>query len=368
MKRMLWLLVITIITLSGCSEQKEPPSVQPDPGTEEPSDIVDKPAETLKPHTFKADPSTFHFIADWLNDTQILYVEKSNGLYQVKYFDIETGESGLVYEDESIIIDVLVHPSHDYLLIHTSDQVNSAVVKVIKTDGTVQHQVEIDSMELAIEWNRANPNKILFTAFHEDWTFDLFSFDGLNDRLSIVELDDPFPKWGDDDKIMGMSFEGHPLDGGEIQFYNLDTGEIETTGIKNVIYFDMFEDALVAVQAIETDTFTYTVRNSEGAVVSEWTLPAVSNYSEWVVPEIEWLDPNRLVVQGAEKTGQLDEMGTGFSLYIFEEGNPELILHGLDAGPLKCSPSARYCLSGYMSDQLIDIQGKEKYNWIEFEN
>lgn len=358
--------VIITFVLSGCSEQKNPPTVQPD--IVEPDKPVENPAERMDPLMYTADPSNFHFIADWLNDTQILYVEKNDGFYQVNYFDIETGESKMVYEDEAIIIDVLVHPSRDYLLIHTSEQTNSAVVKMVGMDGIIQHQMEIDSMELAIEWNRSNHEKILFTAFHEDWTFDLFVFDGLEEDLSIVELDDPFPKWAGEDQIMGTVYEGHPLDGGNLVLFKLDSGELETIDIGNVIYFDMFENNFVAVQSIDEDTFTYTVRRIDGAVVSEWTLPAVSNYSEWVVPTLEWLDDARLIVAGAEKTGQLDEMDALFNLYLFNEGNPELLVEGLDAGPLKCSPSGRYCLSGYTSDELIDVETKEKHKWIEFKN
>ncbi|MCM3743351.1 hypothetical protein M3193_04300 [Sporosarcina luteola] len=366
MKRVWYLLVMSVLLMSACSEQKEPPSVQPD--IEEPTDFAEEPSETQTPYVFNADPSTFHFIADWMSDTQILYVEKSEGFYQLNYFDIETGETHLVYEDESFITDVLVHPSRQYLLIHTSEQANSAVVKMIQLDGTVQHQVEIDSTELAIEWNRSNPEKILFTAFYEDWSFDLFAFNGRDDNLSIVNLDDPFPKWAGDEWLMSMMFKGHPLDGGEAQLFQLDTGFIEPKNIENAIYFDIFEDSFVAVQVVDTEVFAYTIRDLEGTIISEWSLPSVSNYSEWVVPSIEWLDGKRMMFKGAAKSGQLDEMGTGFNLYHLEEGVPELLVQGLDASPLKCSPSGRYCLTGYTSDELIEVDAKKKYKWIEFDN
>jgi hypothetical protein len=366
MRRIIGLLFTIIIIMYGCSEKSELPTVEPH--KEEPPDIVEESVESPTPRVFKADPSSFHFIADWLTDTQILYVVKDNGLYKVNYFDIETGESKLVYEDTSFIIDVLVHPSRDYFLIHTSDHPNSAVIKIVSMDGTVEHQVEIDSTELSIEWNRDNPEKILFTAFHEDWSFDLFAFDGSDDSLSIVELDDPFPKWAGTNKILSILFQEHPLDGGDIQMFDLDTEEVVKTGIGNVIYFDVFDDSIGVVQTIESDAFTYTVRKFDGEIISEWTLPAISNYSEWVVPSMEWLDGNRLIVKGAEKSGQLDEMSAGFNLYLFQEGNPELLFKGLDDGPLKCSPSGQYCLNGYTLDELIDTKTKKKYKWIELNN
>ncbi|MGN7387830.1 hypothetical protein [Sporosarcina sp. SAFN-015] len=366
MKRMTGWLLLFLIMMFGCSEKSEPPAVEPN--MEEPSDVVEESVESPTPQVFEADPSSFHFIADWLTDTQILYVVKNNGVYKVNYFDIETGETGLVYEDSSFIIDVLVHPSSDYLLVHTSDHPNSAVIKIVEMDGTVEHEVEIDSTELSIEWNRENPKKILFTAFHEDWSFDLFAFDGSDDSLSLVELDDPFPKWANDNKIFSMLLEDHPLDGGDIQMFHLDTEKVETTGIGNAVYFDVFDDAIGIVQTIDSDAFTYTIRNFDGEVKSEWKLPAVSNYSEWVVPAIEWLDENRLILKGAEKSGQLDELGAKFNLYRFEKGSPELLVKGLDEGPLKCSPSGQYCLNGYTSEELIDMRAKEIFEWIEFDN
>ena len=366
MKKMLFLLAIIFIIMSGCSKEKNLDTENTD--IEEHQDITEKPVEQQSHHVFKANPSNFHFTADWLNETQILYVEKMDNQYKVNYFDIETGEIGLVYEEDSIIIDILVHPSREFLLVHTSDHSNSAAIKIVGMDGIVQHQVEIDSTELAIEWNRVNPKKILFTAFYEDWSFDLFIFDGNDDSLSIIELEDPFPKWAGEDMIVSMLYGDHPLDGGNIQLLQLDTGETKITGIENVIYFDMFEDLIITVQSIDTNDFAYTIRQLDGTIISGWTLPAISNYSEWVVPTMEWLDENRLIVKGAEKSGQLDEMGAGFNLYLFQKDSPELIIKGLEAGPMKCSPSGRYCLSGYTSEELIDIVTRKKHNWIEFKN
>jgi hypothetical protein len=364
MKKMLYLLAVISIIITGCSKEEDP--VSEEPGIEEHSNIAGQPEkQPQEPHVFKANPSTFHFVADWLNDTQVLYVEKIDGLYKVNYFDMETGKTGLVYEDDTFIIDVFIHPTRDYLLVHTSEHPNSAVMKIVRMDGTVLHQLEIDSTELAIEWNPENPEKILFTAFYEDWTFDLFFFDGHDDRLSIVELEDPFPKWAGDNTIVSMLYQEHPLDGGDIQLYHLDTGEIETIGIGNVIYFDMFKDTIIVVQSIDADDFSYTIRQLDGTIISGWTLPAVSNYSEWIVPTIEWLDEDRILVKGAEKSGQLDEMADGFNLYLFQKENPEIIMKDLEAGPIKCSPSGQYCLSGYTSDELIDVEAKEIRKWIE---
>ena len=49
-------------------------------------------------------------------------------------------------------------------------------------------------------------------------------------------------------------------------------------------------------------------------VKSEWTLPAVSNYSEWVVPEVGWASSNTVFLRAPETGGQLDEITSPFRL------------------------------------------------------
>lgn len=373
MKKRIILLLLAVIALAGCTMKREKVE-QPDIGKPsepivEPIDeIVDENNVSQEPlHIFKADPSSFHFVADWLTDSEILYVEMRSGVYQVKSFNLETGESNLVYEDESYITDIIVHPSLNYLLVHTSDQSDLAVVKVVSMDGVVQHQVEITSTELAIEWNDLDPEKILFTAFHEDWSFDLFVFNGHTEGLSIIEMDDPFPKWIGDNRIANMLFSEHPLDGGEIQFLNIATGATERYSADNVIYFDAYEDNLLIVQSLEADNFTYSLRNGDGTVLAEWIMKPVSNYSEWVVPEVEWINGESFLYKGASRSGQLDELSSEFNLYLQEVGNPKIIIEGLDADSLTCSPSGKRCLNGYTFEEVIDVESGERLNWIEFD-
>ena len=58
-------------------------------------------------------------------------LKRMNGFYKVNSFDFETGKTDTLYEEESIIIDVLIHPSKKYLLLHTSDNSTSATVKIL---------------------------------------------------------------------------------------------------------------------------------------------------------------------------------------------------------------------------------------------
>lgn len=174
-------------------------------------------------------------------------------------FDLESGQTDTLYEDDSMIIDVLVHPSKKYLLLHTSDNATSATVKIVTMDGAVQDEVIVASTELAIEWNDLDPSLILLTAFHQDWTFDLFLYNGKVESFDLLAIEDPFPKWLGEDKIAVGFVEGHILDGGEIHTYEPETAKWDQLDLNGVVYFDTYEDTLLAVRINEEEDALYTI-------------------------------------------------------------------------------------------------------------
>ena len=362
MKRVVMLLGLMLIFITACSSEK-PTTVDVD--NEDPILQVEEDSNQSV-HSFKANPSFFHFVGDWLTDSKILYVEK-NEIYQVNYFDIETGESGMIYEDTSFITDIIVHPSQEYILIHTSDQSDVASLKVLTTEGAIMHEMEIASTEITVNWNPVDAQKLLITAFHEDWTFDIFIFNGHVENLFIVNIDDPFPKWAGTDQVVSIFFTEHLLDGGNLQFLNVENDEITYSESGDIIYFDTYGDRLLTVKAPVNDLFTFSMSSLDGKVISEWQMPAVSNYSEWVIPEVEWINENHMLFKSAQKSGQLDDIGQSFNLHEWIDGVSSTVMEDMGAEPLKCSPTGKYCLSGYTSEELIEKDTGVKQNWIYFE-
>ena len=256
MRRKLFAFSVATLLLTGCTEKSNDLS-------EKPVDIEqDTPQESIiekKYETFIADPATFHFTADWLTDSKILFVEKDAGIYQVKSFDFDTGKTETLHEESSIIIELLIHPSKKFLLLHTSDNPTSAKVKILTTDGILQNEIEVASTELAIEWNDLDPSLVLLTAFHQDWTYDLFLFNGQEADFGLLEIEDPFPKWYGDNRIAIGSAENHVLDGGRIQIYMPLTETWDTLDLEGVIYFDTFEDSLLTMQMDDDETAIYRI-------------------------------------------------------------------------------------------------------------
>lgn len=363
MRKRMFIFCAAVVLVTGCSEKT--------------NEIIDGPTAIEQPEnddfseekiskSLVADPAKFHFVADWLTETKVIYVEKEDGLYQVNSFDFETGQTDKLYENDSMIIDVLIHPSKKYLLLHTSDNATSATVKIVTMDGTVQDEVIVASKELAIEWNDLDPSLILLTAFHQDWTFDLFIYNGKIESLDLVAIEDPFPKWLGKDKIAIGYVEGHVLDGGEIHTYEPLTGKWGQLDISGVVYFDTYEDTLLVVRINEDKDAHYAVMSKDGLIRSEWTMPVISNYSEWVIPEIEWGSNETVFLPAPDKSGQLDELQSPYRLIRVTEGRQDVVADDIAAGILRCSPSGQKCLTGNSAEILIDVGTGEETAWLIF--
>ena len=312
-----------------------------------------------------ANPAKFHFVADWLTDTKIVYVEKDEGFYKVNSFDLSTGEIATLYEEQSIVIDVIIHPSKKYLLLHTSNDSTSATLKILTTDGIVQDEIEIASTELGIEWNDLDPTLILLTAFYEDWTFDLFLYDGEESHLGLLSIDDPFPRWFGTEQIVVGYVKDHSLDGSELLLFNPTTEEWKDLDIKGIVYFDTYEETLVTVDINEAGDAHYVLSELDGTVQSEWTLPAVSNYSEWVVPEVGWASSDTLFLRAPETGGQLDELTSAFRLIMEKAGQQQVVSEDVTAGFLRCSPSGATCITGSAATTIIDVETGEQRIWLD---
>lgn len=360
MKKVIAILSVILLILVGCAGKEDNLTKK----TEKKLPDVKK-EEVIKKLT--ADLAKFHFVADWLTNTEIVYVEKEAGNYFVKSFNIQTGEIKILYEEPSIIIDVFIHPSKEHLLIHTTDNPASGTVKIISLDGIVQHEVSIESSELEIEWNDIDPSLILMTAFYEDWTYDVFVYEGSESNVRLLTLENPFPKWFGTEKIVLTDISGHALDGGELYIYDRISAQQESPDINGVIHYDTYQESLLLMRITEDEKVMYTILNQDQSILSEWQMPAVSNYSEWVIPEIHWISKGHIILASTESEGQQDELKEPYQLVQVVEGEQVLIAKEVLAGPLTCSPDGEKCLMGYTFENLIDIKSKEETVWLRLD-
>lgn len=356
---------VAVFLLTGCTAKVDTDMVEIPNNNE--TIKHPEPIEEALSKVLSADPAKFHFVADWLTDTKIIYVEKDDGLYKVNTFDLSTGEIATLYEEKSIVIDVLIHPSKKYLLLHTSDNSTSATLKIITTDGIIQDEIEIASKELEIEWNDLDPKLLLLTAFYEDWTFDLFLYNGAESYLGLLPIEDPFPKWFGKDQIVVGFVEDHSLDGSELFLFDPIKEEWTSLDTKGIVYFDTYEHTLLTVKINEMGDAHYVLSELDGTAQSEWTLPAVSNYSEWVVPEVGWVSSDTVFLWAPETGGQLDELTSPFRLIREQDGRQRVVSEDVAEGFLRCSPSGESCIMGSSATTIIDVETGEERIWLDLQ-
>ncbi|KXH87442.1 hypothetical protein [Sporosarcina sp. HYO08] len=367
-KRWSGLFVVLLLCLTGCVDRQTAPS-----------ELAETPQKPTAPHqidggtkpqteevlqALQADPATFHFIVGWLDEEHIVYVEKINGSYQVKKFNIATGKQQVMVEEPSMIIDCLIHPSKKYLLLHTGDNPIAATVKMMTIDGEILDEVSVASSELGIQWNDIDPSRILLTAFYEDWTFDVFLYDRHEEFFGLLDIEDPFPKWFGDEQIIVLQEKDHSLDGGSLYSYNVTTKEWKSLQQNDIIYFDTYEDSLVTMKVRDESKMIFSVYDPSLKSLSEWTLPAVSNYSEWVIPNVEWLSKTKLVMTASPAGGQLDELSKPYQLLLIEEGLPKVVSESTVASKIQCAPSGKKCLTGYGAEMIVDVETGKEMNWL----
>ncbi len=312
--------------------------------------------------TLELDSAKFHFVVGWLNDVEIVFVEKEDSDYHLKSFNVKTGEIDLLFKDSMIIVDALIHPNKDMILIHASNDSTSANLKMISLEGEVLDEISISSSELAIEWNDIDPNLILLTAFYQDWTYDVFLYNGNEKEINSISLEDPFPKWLGS-QIVTVHIPEHPLDGGSLHLYDWVSKTIEPLPHDDIVHFETSGKSLLIVKIVNGEA-EYQIINQAGTNLNSWTLPAVSNYSEWIIPDISWIGDESIITLAASGGGELDNLSEPFMLVKLEKGEQVVINKNSNLTALKCSPDGEKCLTGNSSEKLIDIREKEEFTWL----
>ncbi|MDS9471070.1 hypothetical protein [Sporosarcina pasteurii] len=360
MKRNVLIIGVVLLLLAGCfgKEEEKQKEVR-----EEPKQMEIK--ESIKKLT--VDRASFHFIVDWLTNTEILYVEKKEGFYLLKSFDVLTGETKIIYEEPTIIADVFIHPTRELVLLHTTDHPSSATVKIISLAGVLQNEVTIQSNELEIEWNDINPEYLLLTAFHQDWSFDVFLFDGLKNNLQLISNEDPFPKWLGSEHFILTELDTHPLDGGKLFLYDRQTGEKIDTVEDQVVLYDTFKESLLHMRINDSGQAEYTIVDILGVELARWTMPAISNYSEWVMPFIQWLASDSVIVNRPLESGLLDEIEEAYDIVKIEGNEEKVLLNETLNSSIKCTPDTKKCITGPMLETIIDVETDKGKKWLLYE-
>lgn len=344
LKKIVVFMGVLLFVLAGCVKEVEL--------VEEP-EVIPKAVEK-EIQQLVVDPEVYHFTVGWLSGDEVLFVEKGDGHYAIKTFHIFTKEIQTIYEDEKIIADVLIHPSKERLLVHTTASSTLATVKIISLAGIVEREVVVESSELAIEWHDEDPDRVLLTAFYEDWSFDNFLYEGQSNELSLLSIDEPFPKWLGRDDFVFLREDG------ALVRYARETGKQETLVASDVLYVETFKDSLLIAEETADEKVVYRLLNEAKNLSFVWETSF--NREDFTLnrPQFDWLDESRFV----SLRPSADAL---YELVTYGKEKETVLAADVMNTRLICSPAQDKCLTGYDLAEMMDLTRKKKMNWLQYD-
>lgn len=336
--------------------------------TTEPPPIVHS-QEDVEPKLQKyfTENSTFDRVVGWISETSLIMIERDKDEFLVYAYDVYTADKTLITTVNKPIIQVNIHPSKGHLAIIMSDNSLQATIQIVTIDGKAIDELTIESSEVYLDWNTTNVNLLLITAFNKDWTFDTFVYSSLTQEMTIIPTLHPILKWASEDKLVAINWMAEDaLLGGRMMEISTQTSEVNETEDSGYIYFDMYKDYLVSVKIdSENEEFVYTLSNVITNDTKVYRSPALSNYSQWYVPELVWTENHSFLTYIATKPGLIDSFDGEFLLTEFNLDSKKVKNADFSYSTLQCTPSGDRCLSGTLYEEIWDLVTGDVFNWLE---
>jgi hypothetical protein len=358
-------LVLVLLFITGC---------QPDTGSQEeitpeqsiPSDFKDSASEE-NPSILSITGGSFDRVAGWLSDEEILYVTREQNQFKLNTYNLQTEKIENLQTMDDSILEVRIHPDLTRIAVVTSSNTLSATIHIFSLNGEQLDELTIESSEMYWDWNTNEPDKLFFSAFYEDWSFDSFVYSSETKELERVETSDPFGKWESVSSLNMIIWEDNDaLTGGTIRKISSENMSFKDLPVQNIIYTESYNEVDMTVAISEDQqSFIYTLDYENGQKTATYELPAISNYSQWFIPEIEWLSDGSLMTFEAKEPGLMDTISTTYSLVRLSVENEKTMHYEGPYQSFACAPAGDRCLVGMQLEELLKVENGEIIPWLE---
>lgn len=357
------IVFVVIFFLGSCTND----STIISPTTEPPPIVHSQENEEPTLQKYSTENSIFDRVVGWMSETSLIMIEREKDDSHVYSYDVFTAEKKLITTVNQPVIQVKIHPSKEHLAIIMSDNSLTATIQIVTVEGKTMDELTIESSEVYIDWHTTDVNLLLITAFNKDWTFDTFTYSSLTQEMTIIPTHHPILKWSSEDKLVAINWTSEDgLLGGKMMEISTNTSEVNETEESGYIYFDMYKDYLVSVK-IDSDheEFVYTLTNVITNDSKVYRSPALSNYSQWFVPEIIWTEDYSFLTYIATKPGLIDSFDGELLLTEFNLVGENVKNADFSYSTLQCTPSGDLCLSGTQYEEIWDLVSGDAFNWLE---
>ncbi|WP_318508418.1 hypothetical protein [Bacillus sp. T3] len=366
----LYLLIITIALLSGCTEDNVNGNGLQQDDKDKSKQMTKKVNVIQAP--IKNSTGEIGQVVGWLSNDTVVYLVQTQDGSTVYTYHLDTGKSVELFKSQDPIISVYISHSGEKLLIQSSSSNAEAVITVINKQGKQLVTKEINSTELAIEWNPFNENLVLVTAFNDQWDYNVSILDIENKDMTDAKLTtQPFAHWLTRNEFVYLDWDiDNPALFAPVVMQRIDKAQVEQLDLSNVFQLFMFQDVLltVSIDIAHEEQAIYTFQTNRLKSLFTFTMPHLTEFSDWLVPYHDYnASQKKFITFRPVSSGSIDTYQSGFELvqYHLNGDKEEVILEGLENKPLSYSPDGKYCLYGYQFEKLINFETKEMVSLVE---
>lgn len=374
-KQALYLLLFLLfgVLLLGCSNER----------------LLDNVPQSLHNHELKKNEIPFSFTDEevmlpikdiegsffaasgWIDNQNILYITETSEGSALFSYNLVDGQSSRLYSSVYSIVSVTVSPNRKNILIHSSPNSSTGLVTVISSSGKIIMSSEIPSNELAIEWNEHKENLLLITSFTEDWQYQTYILDISNNSLAQVTIPQPFAFWSNGNELLYLDWRtDSPSLAAPLKKYNV-ISKVSNDVMEDVFQVDAFSKHTLIItmnSTGESQVGKYTFFDQDFQLISQLSLPQLTNFSGWVVPFYDYEKASHdFLTFKPEYSSDFDTYEGEFDLIKFsvETNGEQVLMENLENEPISCSPNGGMCLYGYNLENLLLFDRKKELSLLE---
>jgi hypothetical protein len=149
--------------------------------------------------------------------------------------------------------------------------------------------------------------------------------------------------------------------------YNVNS-KVSNDVMEDVFQVDVFSKHTLTISINPTEESPvgkYTFFDQDLQMISQLSLPQLSNFSGWVVPFYDYV--KAFFTFKPEYSSEFDTYAGGFDLIKFsvDSNEEQVLIENLMNEPISCSPNGGMCLYGYSLENLLLFDRKKELSLLQ---
>jgi hypothetical protein len=351
--------MLIVLFGAGCNpshqpeQNRESSSVRDQQLTERKSDshIIEEEAKL----PLELNEGVFQTVADWKDADTIFYITNEAEGSVVHTYNLITGESSLFFESEAPIVQFEANAEQNLFLVHTSPTSYEAELVILDSKANRTFSTRIESYELEYTWDQNNPAQLFISSFIEDWSFQTYIINVMEETITNNQIEMPFIQWLNNDELSYLKWDQDaPSLTAPLYIYNYENDQ-ETLLANHVVSNTNFMNEISTIELVD-ESGAASVKfydPIDKKLLTETSTHLVAQYSDWAIPFHDMNDKKSIFYMFEGNQAQ-----TAFSLISFdlETQEKKTLIETIENLPFKLSPNGAFALYGARFENLIRLE------------